>query len=153
MNNKESIAHLSAQIYRHSQMYMLKKLQKYNLGIGQLHFLKKLYVNDGINQEQLAKSLNYSKATSTRAIQKLEEEGYITRKRDVNDKRAYNVFLTDKGKILEPEINKIISEWNAILLTGFENNEKKKYISFLKKTINNASSNKHNKGVEYDKWR
>ena len=44
MNNKESIAHLSAQIYRHSQMYMLKKLQKYNLGIGQLHFLKKLYV-------------------------------------------------------------------------------------------------------------
>lgn len=145
MNNTESIGHLSAQIYRHSQIYMLNKLKKYNLGIGQLHFLKKLYLKDGINQEHLAKSLKYSKATSTRAIQKLEKEGYIIRKRDVNDKRAYNVFLTDKGKILEPEINTIISEWSDILLTGFDDEEQKKFIGFLKKSIDNASSNKNNK--------
>jgi len=124
---------------------MLNKLKKYNLGIGQLHFLKKLYLKDGINQEYLAKSLNYSKATSTRAIQKLEKEGFITRRRDVNDKRACNIFLTDKGKSLEPEINKIISEWGTILLTGFDDDEQKKFIGFLKKTIDNASSYKGKK--------
>lgn len=142
MKNKDSVAHLSSQIYRQSQIYMLNNLKKYNLGIGQLHFLKRLYLNDGINQESLAKSLNFTKATGTRAIKKLEEEGYIIRKNDVADKRAYNVFLTDKGKELKPEIEKVTSKWGEILFSGFNEKEQSLFIDFLKRAINNASSMK-----------
>lgn len=142
MNDHESIGHLAAIIYRYSQIHMSNKLKKYNIGIGQIHFLKKIYLKDGINQEHLAKSLHFTKATSTRAIKKLEKEGYIIRKKDNTDKRAYKIFITDKGKKLENIFRNISSDWTETLLSGFTEKEKKKFINFLKTTIENASANK-----------
>ncbi len=142
MNNQESIGRLAAIVYRYSQVHMNNELKKYNIGIGQIYFLKKLYKKDGINQEHLAESLTFSKATSTRAIKKLEKEGYIIRKKDNTDKRAYNVFITKKGKKLENIFKNISSDWTEILLSGFTENERELFINFLKKTIENASANK-----------
>ena len=142
MNNQESIGRLASIIFRCSQVYMNNELKKYNIGIGQIYFLKKLRDKDGMNQEHLAESLNFSKATSTRAIKKLELEGYIVRKKDNIDKRAYNVFITKKGKKLMNIFRNISSDWTDILLTGFTENEKELFINFLKKTIENASTNK-----------
>jgi DNA-binding MarR family transcriptional regulator len=138
MNNLESIGRLAAIIFRYSQVYLNNELKKYNIGIGQIHFLHMLSNTDGINQEHLAESLSLSKATSTRAIKKLESEGYVFRKKDKTDKRAYNVFITQKGKKLMDILKNISSEWTDILLSGFTENEKKLFINFLKKTIENA---------------
>jgi len=142
MNNQVSIGRLASIIFRSSQVHMNNELKKYNIGIGQIYFLKKLRDKDGMNQEHLAESLNFSKATSTRAIKKLELEGYIIRKKDNIDKRAYNVFITKKGKKLMNIFRNISSDWTDILLTGFKENEKELFINFLKKTIENASANK-----------
>jgi len=142
MNSQESIGRLAAIIYRYSQVHMNNGLKKYNIGIGQIYFLKKLSKKDGINQEHLAESLSFSKATSTRAIKKLESEGYVARKKDTTDKRAYNVFITVKGKKFINIFRNISSDWNDILLSGFTENERELFINFLKKTIENASANK-----------
>ena len=139
MKNQESIGRLTSIIYRYSQVHMNNELKKYNIGIGQIYFLKKLSKKDGINQEHLAESLLFSKATSTRAIQKLESEGYVIRKKDKIDKRACNVFITLKGKKFMNIFRNISSYWNNILLSGFTKNEKELFINFLKKTIENAS--------------
>jgi len=142
MNNQESIGRLAGIIFRYSQVHMNNELKKYNIGIGQIYFLKKLSNKDGINQEHLAESLNFSKATSTRAIKKLEKEGYIIRKKDKTDKRAYNVFITKKGKQLMNIFRNITSDWTHTLLSGFTEHERELFINFLKKTIENASANK-----------
>jgi len=142
MNNQESIGRLAAIINRYSQVHINDELKKYNIGIGQIYFLKKLNDKDGINQEHLAESLFFSKATSTRAIKKLELEGYVIRKKDNTDKRAYNVFITAKGKKLMHIFKNISSGWTDILLSGFTENERELLIDFLKKTIENASANK-----------
>ncbi len=142
MNNQESIGRLAAIVYRYSQVHMNNELKKYNIGIGQIYFLKKLFKKDGINQEQLAESLTLSKATSTRAIKKLEKGGYIIRKKDNTDKRAYNVFITKKGKKLENIFKNISSDWTETLLSGFTEDEKEFFFNFLKKAIENASANK-----------
>ena len=142
MNNQESIGRLAAIVYRYSQVHMNNELKKYNIGIGQIYFLKKLFKKDGINQEQLAESLTLSKATSTRAIKKLEKGGYIIRKKDNTDKRAYNVFITKKGKKLEHIFKNISSDWTETLLSGFTEDEKEFFFNFLKKAIENASANK-----------
>jgi DNA-binding MarR family transcriptional regulator len=142
MKNQESIGRLTSIIYRYSQVHMNNELKKYNIGIGQIYFLKKLSNKDGINQEHLAESLSFSKATSTRAIKKLESEGYVVRKKDKTDKRAYNVFITQKGKKLMNILRNISSDWTDTLLTEFTENEKELFINFLKRTIENASTNK-----------
>lgn len=83
-----------------------EKIEPYGIGSGQFPFLMRLYREDGINQESLSDYLKIDKGTTARAIQKLVDEGYVFRQRDEKDRRSYRVFLTEKGKKLEPDMKK-----------------------------------------------
>ncbi len=80
MEKNKSVGRIVSCIHRFTAINLHKKLEKYNIGPGQLHFLMILYRHEGINQECLAHELMIDKATSARAIKKLEEEGYVARK-------------------------------------------------------------------------
>jgi DNA-binding MarR family transcriptional regulator len=86
----------------------------------------RLFHEDGINQKNLSNYLQMDKATTTRAIKKLVDEGYIFRQKDKEDKRSYRIFLSEKGKRLEPYMKNIASGWNDILLSSFDDNQKKR---------------------------
>ena len=92
-----------------------EELEVYRIGSGQYDFLMVLYHKDGISQENLARMLKVSKATSTRAIQNLEKEGYVYRQRDKDDLRAYKVYLTEKGK----EMRGVIFEKLVSVITSY----------------------------------
>jgi DNA-binding MarR family transcriptional regulator len=140
LKKKESIGRLISCINRYTHIYLRDSMQKYNLGSGQFRLLTTLYKHgDGINQEYFANFLKMDKATAARSIKKMENAGFITRKKDENDKRAYNVFLTDKAKELQPKIKYILTRWTQILLKDFSEKEQKEYINFLKKSEKNAS--------------
>ncbi|AKB79658.1 Transcriptional regulator, MarR family [Methanosarcina horonobensis HB-1 = JCM 15518] len=104
--------------------YMTKELEAYGIGSGQHDFLLVLYHKDGISQENLARMLKVSKATSTRAIQNLEKEGYVYRQRDENDLRAYKVYLTEKGKEMRDIIFEKLVSFIDILFSDFTPEEK-----------------------------
>ena len=124
MEDPREICGPIAHIYRSHLAYMAKELEDYGIGSGQFDFLMVLYRQDGISQETLAKILKVSKATSARAIQSLEKEGYVYRQRDEKDLRAYKVYLTEKGKEMRGVIlEKLISFVDA-LLSDFTPEEK-----------------------------
>jgi len=137
--NQESVGRLTSCIYRYSLIHIGNELKPYNIGSGQFNFLMALYYKDGINQETLAQSLKLDKATTARAITKLIKEGYVTRQKDDLDLRAYKIFLTKKAKKMEPIIKKILSGWTKTLLSGFTEDERKLFLDFLKKTVQNAT--------------
>jgi len=111
-------------IYRSHMEYMAKELEAYRIGSGQYDFLMVLYHKDGISQENLARMLKVSKATSTRAIQNLEKEGYVYRQRDKDDLRAYKVYLTEKGKEMRGVIFEKLVSFIDILFSDFTPEEK-----------------------------
>jgi len=113
-----------AHIYRSHLAYMTKELEAYRVGSGQFEFLLFLYHKDGVSQETLAKMLKVSKATSARAIQNLEKEGYVYRERDESDLRAYRVYLTDKGKEMRNIIFRKLTAFTDILFSDFTFEEK-----------------------------
>jgi len=113
-----------AHIYRSHLAYMAKELEAYRVGSGQFEFLLILYHIDGVSQETLAKILKVSKATSTRAIQSLEKEGYVYRQRDESDLRAYRVYLTEKGKEMRDFILEKLTSFIDILFSDFTFEEK-----------------------------
>ncbi|KYK36083.1 MAG: hypothetical protein AYK19_09700 [Theionarchaea archaeon DG-70-1] len=137
---EESLGKLISCLYRYSQMNLGNKLEQYNIGSGQFSFLMSLFREDGVHQEYLVKSIKVDKATCTRAVKKLVKEGYVTRQKDSKDKRAYKIFLTEKAKPTEPVLKKISSEWKALLLSGFTEEEKELVMDFLKRMVHNASS-------------
>ena len=119
---------------------MHEQLKEFNLGSGQFHFLMILYKKDGVNQETLAEKLNIDKATSARAIKKLEEQGFVTRKKDPKDRRNYNIFLTEKAIQLKPKIRNILSNWTDILLEDLSQEEVQQLFILLEKISRNATA-------------
>jgi len=133
MEDPREICGPIAHIYRSHLAYMAKELEAYRIGSGQFDFLMVLYHRDGISQETLAKILKVSKATSTRAVQSLEKEGYVYRQRDENDLRAYRVYLTEKGKEIRAVVLEKLISFVDTLLSDFTPEEKEIFRQLVQK--------------------
>jgi len=58
-------------------------------------------------QEELSNMLIIDRTNAGRAMKKLEQEGFIERRKDETDKRANNVHITPKGKKAGAETAKL----------------------------------------------
>ena len=118
MAQSVSFGRLIGSIYQQSSIYTEMKLKEYGIGPGQIPFLTSLQRKEGINQETLTAEFGFNKATTARAIAKLEKEGYVTRKRDEKDHRAYKIYLTNKGEEIEPKLKDVLQRLTEILTAG-----------------------------------
>lgn len=125
-------------LYRHSQIYINDRLKKYNIGSGQYMFLLNLYENSGINQDHLSELLMIDKATTARAIKKLEKEGYVLRKVNSQDKRSYEIYVTDKGNALKENITEVLVSWRNILRKNFSDTDADLLLTLIDKMTNNT---------------
>jgi len=137
--DNSSIGKWISTIHRHMHIYIFKELQPYNIGKGQFIFLMTLIKKDGINQEELSEILHFDKGTTAKALKKLEREGYIERKQDPNDKRAYRVYITEKTLAVKPVLDKIKKNLTEIMASDFTKEEKEMTLVLLKRMAENIS--------------
>lgn len=143
MNDKiTSLTKLNGKIYRSTQCYIDKRLEKFKLSTGIYPYLLILNENEGISQNEISRELSVDKAMSARTIKKLIELGYIEKRENKEDIRAYRLFLTDKGREVIPEIIKVIHSWIDILVEGCNEEEMEVGIRFLDKVLLNARKHK-----------
>jgi DNA-binding MarR family transcriptional regulator len=138
--HKSSIGRFISLLYRYGQMFAGEQLKRHGVGKGQYVFLNALYRKDGINQEAISDYLRMDKGTTAKAIKKLESEGYVRRSVSAGDKRSNEIYLTDKGRQLEPEIRSVYMEWRGILTEGFSAEEKELAHSLLERMGQNAAA-------------
>lgn len=62
--------------------------------------------NDGMTPLKLSKVMGVSKTIISRLIDGLSKSGYVIKKQDDNDKRSYDVFITELGEKKVDEILK-----------------------------------------------
>ena len=75
-----------------------KELEQLGVTYAQTTFLIRLWEKDGQTQIELAKSAGLKQPTVVRTLDRMERDRLITRMRNVNDRRVFNFFLTDKAK-------------------------------------------------------
>ena len=126
-------------LHRYARRYYNKELEPYGFGGAQLRLLMPLYKMDGISQEKLAQTIKLDKTTIARTIKKLIDNGYVCRQRDENDRRSYRVFLTEKGRAIEPEMMKIFLSWEENLLSKFDDEEREYALKIVEIMHENAS--------------
>ena len=56
-----------------------------------------LWENEEMNVKELGRHLYLDSGTLTPVLKKLEQKGYVTRKRDTKDERVLNVAVTSAG--------------------------------------------------------
>lgn len=109
--------------YRSVQKYFSKELEEFNIGWGHFAILMALYNQEGRSQDSLAQSRGFDKTMITKSILRLEKEGLVYREIDEEDKRIKRLYLTEKGKTLKPELQKVGLKLNELLLQNFDKEE------------------------------
>jgi DNA-binding MarR family transcriptional regulator len=64
--------------------------------------------NPGINQTELSRALAIKRANLVALIDELEGRGLAQRRRAARDRRAFGMFLTDRGVALMPEVHAVV---------------------------------------------
>jgi len=125
-------------VYRYRQIIINYRLKPYNLGSGQHVFFLNIAKNEGISQKDLTNLVMIDKATTAKALKKLEEHGYIYRQCNQRDRRYNQLFLTEKGHEMMPIITSILMEITEELAAGMTEDEIQYFSTFLDKMLNNA---------------
>lgn len=139
MDNKSlDLIGLTGCLYRCAQAYFDRELKKFNLSMATYPYLLSLSKNEGINQNEISRILYVDKSMSAKSIKKLIALGYVNKKEDKKDARAYKLYLTDKAKDIIPKILKVRDKWINILSQGSDNEKIKTSIDFLRKALGNG---------------
>lgn len=81
-----------------------RRVQDLGLTQAQWQILLRLKVLEGIRQSKLAEMMEMQPISVTRLIDRMESSGWVERRPDPQDRRAVNLYLTDK---VEPIIEKM----------------------------------------------
>ncbi len=129
-----------AVLHRYRRSYVNKRLEQFGISGGQFVILLALSRHDGISQEEISYNLKIDKTMAAKSIKKLESNGYLTRKRDISDGRANNVFLTQMALDIIPFIRETIANWENCVTSGLTEEEHQTVERLLHKMAENACS-------------
>ena len=118
-----------SQLYRKGSVFINKEVSEYGIGSGQFMFLLELYINDGKNQEEIAETLKIDKGTTARALKKLEEQGFVTRIKEEND----------KAKDVRDGVLDVLNDWNKEITKSLTEEEEEMLKSLLEKVCKNIN--------------
>ncbi|EKN70861.1 transcriptional regulator [Neobacillus bataviensis LMG 21833] len=119
------------------------KLSPYGVTPVQYALLRRLWEKDGQFGHVLAEQLLLDSATITGIIDRLEQNGFIERRIDPNDRRNKLVFLTEKGRSMEIPLCEKMDEMNREVMSSLGIEE----IQRFKKTLFDIGISRKNKGL------
>jgi DNA-binding MarR family transcriptional regulator len=105
-----------ALLRRRSLRMLERELTPMGLGPGRYLYLFALYIEDGRSQQALADMVAADKAAATRALARLEADGYVRRIHCTEDRRITRVFLTPAGRELQPVLESAAIRVNDALV-------------------------------------
>ncbi len=95
--------------------------------------LKRLNVNDGQPQNDLAFITHRDKTSMTRLVNTMESKNLVVRKSDENDRRVNRIFLTDHGKEVIEKVQPIMYDLIPAVQESLTEEEIDVLITALKK--------------------
>ncbi|BES63652.1 hypothetical protein SANA_00910 [Gottschalkiaceae bacterium SANA] len=137
-SEERSIGKWVSILYRQFQIYINRALDEYDINSSEYIFLINISKNQGVNQKMLSEELIIDQALTTRVMKSLEEKGYITRAKNSHDRRAYQIFLTEKGEKIQPIILGKLKAWTDILANDLTVEEVDQGIAMLMVMSKNA---------------
>lgn len=99
------------------------EFKEYDLTRGQYLYLVRICEYPGIIQEKLADMIKVDRTTASRAIKKLEANGFIEKQADSANRKIKHIFPTEKGKAVSPNISRENEHSERVALQGLSEEE------------------------------
>ena len=127
------LMHHVTDIARCAALYRQEELASLGLKSCHASYLDAICERPGNTQDQLARRIFINKSNVARQLVILEEDGFVERKPSPEDKRAIQVFPTEKARDVMPEIARIFRCWESFVAQDLNEEERALLVSMLKK--------------------
>lgn len=135
----ENIGTLLAQVSRLLRRSFDARARDIGVTRPQWQVLSLLKLHAGSNQGSLAEMLEVEPITLGRMIDRLQEASLVERRADPADRRAWRIFLTEKGEALLDQMVPAARETLAGALDGVSEDERQQFRSILGRMRANLS--------------
>ena len=92
------------------QKYMKTKFSKLDLG-HDVRYIMYIYDNPNCSQDDLVNMFGQSKGNIAKILRKFEDDGFIKRQQNPENRRKYMLNTTEKGEELVPKFRQISKDW------------------------------------------
>jgi len=100
-----------------------KRLSPFDLTVSQYFVFNALWMSDGISFGELGERVSLDTSTLTGIIDRMERNGYVERRPNLEDRRSVLVFLTARARELGPRILEFADELDTTLRQPFSREE------------------------------
>lgn len=128
-----SIGFLLSKAYQRACALYKEKFGNYDLTPQQFGLLRFLWEEDGLTQVELSSRSQIDRTTIGGLIDRLEQSGLLQRLPHPEDRRAYRISLTDKGKSLQEELTPLAEELHRAILEPLTPEEVEALTAILRK--------------------
>lgn len=136
----EEIDSLQGLILRMTHLYYGKAyeaVKEMDVHPRQIPLLFLLQRKEGMSQREICDEMRIKPPTVAVSIKRMEKAGLIERKPDERDQRIVRIYVTEKGKSLSKQIEKVVRESESKIVEGFSETEICLMKRFLKQMITN----------------
>ena len=106
----------------------------------QAALLCRLFNQDGLTQSELADQLSVQGATVTNMLQRMEETGLVSRRRDDDDNRLVRVNLTEAGRERERAITDQFVKLEQAVFEGISDDDRARLRQLLRHMLHNMTA-------------
>jgi len=125
-------------ITANANQHISKNIEPFGIKIGQFDYFLIISMKPGINQLELAKMKKVGKASVTKALKILEDQGFIERIPDESDRRNIRLYVTEKGASTVDDFMKVKEETEKLLFENFDEEEGEQFLASLNKLYKNS---------------
>jgi len=118
---------------------LFQRFNEHNVTPEQWSVLNCLWTQEGISPKELADIIFKDKPNTNRILEKLQMKELIVRKPHPVDKRAYQIFLTNRGWELKNELVPIAMQLLEEATIGIEKNKVVEIINLLNQMYDNLA--------------
>ncbi|RIA37985.1 MarR family transcriptional regulator [Hephaestia caeni] len=132
---QHSFSYLLCTLYRDLISATDRRTGVEGITAAQWRFLRTLYVEDGLTQRELARRVGLREPTTLRSLQRLEEQGLVSRDSDPVNRHKKCVRITDAGRSQVSALLPAIMQINQTALDGFDAGEEQQFKTLLVRAI------------------
>lgn len=123
MNEKQKIRDMMFRVEMMRKRSLHPVWAEMGLIAGQPRVLFQLRQKDRITQKELSDACSIDPTTLSRALDRLETMGYITRNDNPDCRRSYLIEMTGEGKMIAEQVYQTFSQVEEQMLQGFSEEE------------------------------
>lgn len=123
LNPNDRLAHLIRHAARSLVRGLQMRLAEHNVLFGHWAFLRILWEEDGLTQQELNQRAGLTEPTTYSALRAMESLGYIERKHLPGNRKNLYIFLTDAGRDLQDKLVPLAKEVNTVSTRGLSDDE------------------------------